>query len=753
LAAEQEREATEPGRREEAAVVPGLTARALVASVVLSFAAVLWVRQVELINHACQISESVPPVPAIAALLLLLALSGGIGRAARLAERHRLRALGLAALLVACGLLLSTLGTTGRSVGSLIAGLGIACALFTFAAGAIARHEQWFRFSRQEILVVYCFLAVSSVMPSVGVARMVFPAITTLRYFATPSNLFEEYAKHLPAWYAPTDEEVIRMMYEGTDNPAPEIPLEKVPVIGPLSKLWVQLSYGTLSVPWNVWGWYASLWGVFLLVLFVVLLCVMTMFHRQWTAHERLTFPLVQFPLELTRTGALAIGSPPFFKDPIMWIGFGLAVLHNVMNIAHAVNPSVPALGYRFNIGQIFTERPWDVLRGVSLAFRPELYAFAYLVPTDVGLSVWLFYFVLRAEQVLGVAWGIDVPGYPFDREQCVGSYLALGIFLIWAARRWLVRIVCTALRREANATQSEVLSWQLALCGALGGFLLLCLFLVAAGMDLWLAVLYLGIIVLFALVYARARAEAGAPMVWLFPWYQHKQAITNALGTEILAPGGVMKSMTIFSSVYFLSRGFFSTMLATQLESMKIADEARISHRRMLTTLITACAIGLAFAYWMHLATYYEYGCNVLEGGSTEGGYRTRLAVNEYTQLTGWGENPAGPDVAKTEAMVAGLVLTAILLALRVAFLRFPIHPIGFAMVSAYGSPIWGPFLVTWTIKWAALRVGGIKTYRKLLPGFIGLALGHFFAAGIGIGVAAIWERELWRNYIVHFG
>ena len=66
------------------------------------------------------------------------------------------------------------------------------------------------------------------------------------------------------------------------------------------------------------------------------------------------------------------------------------------------------------------------------------------------------------------------------------------------------------------------------------------------------------------------------------------------------------------------------------------------------------------------------------------------------------------------------------------VHYLRFPLHPLGYAMAAAFSSQIWGGFFAVWLVKGAILRFGGVRMYKRLTPMFIGLALGHFFTMGI---------------------
>ena len=103
--------------------LPALTARSLTVGAVLLLGAVLWVRHSELLVHTINLTEATPPVPAIAAILLLAALHPLLRR---LGPRLDL--------------------------------------------------------TRPEIIFIYFFVAIGSIMPSLGVLRMVIPCATVPLY-------------------------------------------------------------------------------------------------------------------------------------------------------------------------------------------------------------------------------------------------------------------------------------------------------------------------------------------------------------------------------------------------------------------------------------------------------------------------------------------------------------------------------------------------------------------------------------------
>ena len=177
---------------------------------------------------------------------------------------------------------------------------------------------------------------------------------------------------------------------------------------------------------------------------------------------------------------------------------------------------------------------------------------------------------------------------------------------------------------------------------------------------------------------------------------------------------------------------GFFFSSTAYPLEGYKASETLKSRARDIALGGLVAVALGLMMAWWMHLATYYDYGGNVVESGGVSGGPRTGLTIREYQSAAANLLKPSGPDPARRVAMGVGAVLTGILVFARSVHLRFPLHPLGYAMAAAYSHQIWGGFFVVWVLKSLIFKLGGVRMYKRLTPAFIGLALGHFFTMGI---------------------
>jgi hypothetical protein len=273
---------------------------------------------------------------------------------------------------------------------------------------------------------------------------------------------------------------------------------------------------------------------------------------------------------------------------------------------------------------------------------------------------------------------------------------------------------------------------------------------LAAAGLRWPVALLFFGLVAAFALVYARLRAEAGIPSLWVFPASQQNRLLLNALGAPFLTAGGDPRPLTVLALFSFLARGCFPQLTAYSMENLKMAGEQSPARAHLLRLAFLAMFVGLGVGGYVYLTTCYAYGANVLEGGTIEGGYQTRLARAEYAAL---GHGTFVPDYkpARAAASGAGLLMTTALLWLRFRFLWFPLHPLGYAMAASFGWVLWGPFLLVWLVKRIVLKRGGPRAYAGLVPAFVGLSLGHFLGGGLW-GLLACRLENVYAQYQVWF-
>ena len=591
--------------------------------------------------------------------------------------------------------------------------------------------------SRKELLVIYAFLVVAIPPVTFGIIELLLPWVTAPVYFDSPQMATAELAGQLPGWYAPDDPEVIRQMYEGTESG---------------------------RVPWAHWVRPLGVWTIFLTLLFGTGLCLVSLFSKQWSEHERLRYPLLLIPLDITSESTQTDTREAvqgFFRSPMVWVAVALVFLHHGLNIAKAYDPSVVALSERFGLANLFTEEPWTPFRRLSFFHRPEILGFGWFVSLDVLFSVWFFHLLDPLIQSFALAIGYRAnPGWPYAQQQGIGAFLTLMGVLAWTARGHLTSIARAAVGRGREATcgrgrphhEDEPMPPAWAFWGSLGGFAAIVAWMTITGMSALPAIAYFGMLLAFGLVYARIRAETGVPTMWAYPFNQAREAMYYTLGGEALASPNIGNLLGV-SGFAWIGRGFFMSLMGYQLENEKLASEGGLSRRGMVWLILGAFVVGMVLGYAFNLRSYYEFGANVLHGGTTGGGYNVQTATREWSQAAAAVKNPSLPDWQRMGGAAGGAIITLALVIARFQFLRSPLHPIGYALSLNYGYALWGPFLAIWLIKSIVHRLGGARWFRAAMPFFLGLAFGDLFAGGLSWLAMAIFGPEVFNGYMVQFG
>ena len=130
--------------------------------------------------------------------------------------------------------------------------------------------------SQQELLTIYVMLGFVSCLCSYDMMEILVPILGHPFRFATPENGWRELLfKHLPEWLTVRDEKALTPFYKGG------------------STLYEEGYFKAWLIP-------GVAWIAFLFALMVVMLGLTTLLRKQWTEHERLTYPLIQLPLEMT---------------------------------------------------------------------------------------------------------------------------------------------------------------------------------------------------------------------------------------------------------------------------------------------------------------------------------------------------------------------------------------------------------------------------------------------------------------------
>ena len=694
----------QPGRAERVA------RNTVILCVALAFVAVIWEREAELVAFACQISESVPPMTALGFLIGLVGLSVVAGAAAR-----RLRPVSAAVAGV-----LDHLSMTGG-----------------------------------QVMYVYVFTALATIVFSVGVIQTVLPEMVTLTYFADYSNDYAEAEPFVNNWLHVTDPEVARQYYEGADIPLQVPDMGHVPVISPISRLVAGAVARTQLVPWRYWVVPLAVWSVFLMLVFFTMQCVAGLAEREWTLAERLPYPLVEIPLGVTGKRSFVTGVP-FLRDYVMWLGFAIGASYGLHEMIAATTFAFPQLGREYPLGNVLTEYPWKVIGGgINIFLMPEAYGLAYFASQDVLLTTaltWLGYLLFR---VAWAAMGRQLPGTVY-RNTSTGSFVGFVLAALWVARQPLRQALYGALGipQRGDAAPGEGRSdralparqiWMMR--GFLVGTALICGFLLWIGLPLHYVLFLVALFFIAAVGYARVRAVAGAATPWLWPHSSMTNGFMEMFGSEGLGRQGDYRPFAAMFHLKWMDRGYALSGMGTQLEGYNMSRRGGLEVGDMTRIMLLAIPVGLMLGWWMHLTAFYDHGANVLGGGTYAGGVRVRYANQDATWAIGLVNAPTMPDISSVISVAAGFLITVGGLIVRNINLRFPFHPAGFVIGMSDGRRFWAPFGIVWSIKALTLKLGGVSTYRRLMPMFLGIVIGHFFFTGIIMGLAKTTGLPVFEN------
>ena len=600
--------------------------------------------------------------------------------------------------------------------GSGVPGMAPLAILFILAAlNRVGARKRRGGFSRRELLAVYGIVVVGAPLVTHGILVWMLSTPVTQQYLARAMPEWETtFLQLVPPWFCPTDPAAVEAYFQGG-----------------------------ASVPWSLWWTPAVAWSSFMLALFVATLSLVLLLQRQWITHERLSFPLAQVPLELVREEG---GRGLLPGTWVFWIGFLLSLGLTSMSRLSALFPAVPNIPL-----DGVTLIPWQrvgPLAGLGaweLWLLPWMVAVAYLIPKELSFSCWFFWVVRMALTVAAIAAGATpnrpeewwTSTFPAPTYQGGGAMLAVGAWTLWVGRHHLARALRSvfSLRGKAQDEQ-EPLPYRWAMLAFILSFSALIYFYWVAGARVPVGAAIAGLIIVNYVVWARLRAETGLGFI-PFPLIVNSMIVVP-FGSAIFRPREIV-GLSSTRWAYFPGFGeSFEVCTGNSLESLKIADSARISSRRLLYAMVGGFVLALAVGVFVVMSGMYEYG--FLNTRAASSGWLSGQLRGTGSQTFELITNPSKLDVNGTIAMGAGAVVALVLGALRLRFWWWPFHPIGYLAAFCWGMHWYSqPFFLGWLLKSAAIRYGGLPLYRRTVPLAIGLIVGDFVSQGMWVLVLSV--------------
>ncbi len=546
-----------------------------------------------------------------------------------------------------------------------------------------------------EVLLVYSVWHFCAALPSSGFGGFLFPMMAVFRYFASPANQWQEFfGGFIPPWFAVSDLAAVQGFYHGVPS----------------------LSFASLQ-PWLA---PTLFWLLFASVYFATHFCLALWLHQQWTVSEKLAFPTVQVAQAITALDD---------KHTLALFLLGLSVpflIHSVNNLAQRF-PLVPSVPFQFAWVQVFTEFPFDIWQGERTDLRFAALGMGYLIPSEVAISFWGFYWVHLFVK-LWLRWRGFPPGVgtggitTLQRAQEAGAFLVLATALLAPHARQTIL--------HWHHTEKPV-RWGFV--GWLLGLSLLIAFLTLSGVSLIYAVAFFAIWTAVHLGLARIVNAGGVMQVEcsFTPWDVLVRGVgVHRVGWRNLTVMAFPQQLFMFDQV--------TIPLPYLMDGLKLSLTAPFPLARFVSLLtvgyFVTMAVSLPFTFWL----CHRWGALNLTPWFTQ-----QEPAWAFHKLRSWAAEPFGVDVPFVQNMVIGSCVMAVLLYLHRHFLWWFLSPLGLVMSStATLRNQWLSLFLGWFVHVMTLRLAGLKAYRSLRPFFLGCVWGEFLAHTFWVVVFAFWRR-----------
>jgi len=548
-----------------------------------------------------------------------------------------------------------------------------------------------------ELAVIYVMIVVTSGIPSSGLLRYLLPSLVAPRYLSDPGNQWDTLIwPRLPEWFRIESPETVNWFWEGLPEGA--------------------------TVPWSTWM--RPLFHAAILVgaLWLMMVCLAALLRKQWVDRERLAFPLVQFPLAVIRE------ETHFLRSRVVWIAAGGVFLVHLINGLRRYYPALPGIPTFWSLDPYLVNRPWEAAQPLYMAIYFSGLGFAYLLSQEVAAGFWMCVLLVKIEGVV-----LSMLGYEgtsswsgtisqFTTGQQMGGLLVVGAVLTWSLRGTWAEAFRASFRGSVGADDAaEPLGYRFAALGILVSGAIATAWLCAAGMSLLSALALLGVFVCMCLVLTRIIAEAGMLMVNFEYWPANYLTL---FGASAFSPGS-LTGMTLLDCTF--SFDMRELLLPSVLNGFCLAEQSGVSTRKLSGIIGVALLLCLVVSIFAFLSTIYSSGAlnniGIVNLSRQPREIYGRLAERLL-------DSRQSPSVQWT-SLASGGGLVAALVWLRLSFVWWPIHPLGFVMATSWaGLNLWFSLFLGWLIKLLTIRYTGLRGYVRLRPLFLGLILGDVLGA-----------------------
>jgi len=512
------------------------------------------------------------------------------------------------------------------------------------------------------------------------------------------------------------------------------------------------------DVPWYAWWRTLGFWIPLVIALWVALIGLAVVVHRQWSQHEQLPYPLAQFANALL-PGQGRLGGE-VFSSKLFWLAAITVMCIHLNNYAYLWYPEylieIPR-SFDFSVlfrrvSETFMRGPYWSLTEPTLIFA--VIGLAYFLPSEtsfsMGLGPFLYSYVAGTLVTYGIAYregglqGSHVESFLF-----LGAFTGILLVLIYTGRHYYSSVFRRAMFLPAgdDVDRQSVRAAQVFLLGT-AAFIAN---LVIVGLEWQLAVLYTAMLLMTFLVMGRIIAETG--LFFLAPRLYPCALLLGIFGAQAVGPKMAI-IMLVVSMILVLDPR--EALMPFMINSLKVLDLQRVRIGRTAAWCGVALVLGLAVGLPVTLYFQYDRGIDMSDRWATRRSpqspfYRIlqvkhRLEAQglevQADSLSGWERfkkmSPKPSGVISFSLSMAAVLLLSLA---RLRFVKWPLHPVMFLVWQTYPARIAAvSFLLGCVIKVAVTKYGGADIYQKLKPMMFGLIAGELLGGAIPMIIGFVY-------------
>jgi hypothetical protein len=547
--------------------------------------------------------------------------------------------------------------------------------------------------SRNRLILITSMILGASFIPGDGLMSYVMGSWTMPIYFATPENQWETFHPYLKTWVVPTESQGIRWFHEG-------LPDQR-------------------TLPWDIWIRPLIGWASIGLAFIATSLGLSSIFRKQWMEHEKLTYPMM-IPLQILAGDRQKLMAASTGRFPLFWVGFVISFGILAWNVLTFFNEYLPDIDLRGGWMHLVK----GGINVYTMQINPLTLGLSYFASVEILMSACVFFLIKHFEIIVATRVGYTMPiggganhpgaSSPLISWQTAGAFLAYVAWSLWNARARIKEAVDEALQNRPRQ-DPDLVSSRTALLLIAFGVTFIILWFVAVGVETYVAAAMTFTLLISYIGISKMSAELGLPY------------LASPFGAEAFAVAAVGTANMSSASILMLSytRNFegYNSGMAMSLMTMLQKLRGQLNPTRLLIGLLLALGLAYLISILYAISLGYEHGAYNFSSYTYK--YYAKLSYQRAVYRI---NSPWQVDADRMTVLAIGAATMAAMMGMRFKLPWFRLHPIGFAIPLIPHQ--FSSFIVAWVIKSTLLRIGGMHSFQRGIPFFVGLISGY--AAGI---------------------